>query len=737
MDYSLQQKRQSTPPMLKPSNPGVSGICSANTSFTSGPESLEAFVTMSQSKGIDSFINLAEPEFSDALMNESSPSVLYSSLMSVTIKDDSPVTRPTPAANHTGIEDSQILTDSMMQTSMFGDVADVHFNDTFTETNSAEVTMLENAGYCSSNEKTFVATPETIENEPMNGTYNTVAFKTALQSDVLAIDPHASYIVSPGHRSSAQKVPSDASYVVDRESVNSASFIVRSATPSDASFVIRKTAPDIPEENCCGSDVLYSEHNDTFNVLACDATFDKIVSTSSRKVPVNSTFKAPESANNTASIANDGVNATFQARSPAKMDTTYQYTINSKFKALESINDKLPLANDGVNATFQARSPAKMDTTYRHTVNYGNEAPVTNRYNTYRKSSTPERARNENYATNNLTVTMNDAVRVSSLENLDSTFCKPSLRIPRKLSAPLPLSRLPQSFQKSNPNLISNSLKSVKNVGRSAIPSFGYNKSARPSTARVEGGLTSKLYAMGKVKSDQRLEVKRNTAEFGMTGSGGSTDSIDSTQSAHSAPDFDDRLSSDGSNASYGTRMNIGGLQKINQLRENCKYNISTCVADQRIRLFEISLCVGLMQESTPRIMRPKRIGVLENTWVDATENLPSPILKNGSAEEFGSRSSSPHSIDSTIKTSSPLLSPVSSIQNINLASSNKDNNGEAKNSEIPINENVSTNKISEVRKLNFVLCLALLEYFKSWKCLNLFFKIFEKIQFFYMFLLA
>lgn len=57
----------------------------------------------------------------------------------------------------------------------------------------------------------------------------------------------------------------------------------------------------------------------------------------------------------------------------------------------------------------------------------------------------------------------------------------------------------------------------------------------------------------------------------------------------------------------------------------------------------------GLKQVSTPK---PNR-RVLENNWVDAEKDLPSPILKGGSQEI--------ESMNHALKTSSPLLSPVGS----------------------------------------------------------------------------
>lgn len=73
------------------------------------------------------------------------------------------------------------------------------------------------------------------------------------------------------------------------------------------------------------------------------------------------------------------------------------------------------------------------------------------------------------------------------------------------------------------------------------------------------------------------------------------------------------------------------------------------------------NLLLGLKQD----IASPLNKRVLENTWVDTKKNLPSPIVKNG-IDECERDSSSPLSMDYTVKTSSPILSPTRSSQSIN-----------------------------------------------------------------------
>lgn len=50
---------------------------------------------------------------------------------------------------------------------------------------------------------------------------------------------------------------------------------------------------------------------------------------------------------------------------------------------------------------------------------------------------------------------------------------------------------------------------------------------------------------------------------------------------------------------------------------------------------------------------------VLENAWVDMKKDLPSPILKNN----VNCDGDSPLSMDFSVKTSSPIISPTKSSQ--------------------------------------------------------------------------
>lgn len=69
---------------------------------------------------------------------------------------------------------------------------------------------------------------------------------------------------------------------------------------------------------------------------------------------------------------------------------------------------------------------------------------------------------------------------------------------------------------------------------------------------------------------------------------------------------------------------------------------------------------LGLKQDST---LKP-HIRVLENTWVEAKTDMPSPILKNGVEYDEIDR----HSLnnDLRMKCSSPIVSPTGSSHALN-----------------------------------------------------------------------
>ena len=251
-------------------------------------------------------------------------------------------------------------------------------------------------------------------------------------------------------------------------------------------------------------------------------------------------------------------------------------------------------------------------------------------------------------------------------DNNKPALTKPA---PRQIQAPRQLSKLPHLFQKSNPNLGS-SLKSL-------------SKTASGSDAGLSKGFQPNMYALGRFKSEQRLQQVKNATEFTMAdGTSRSMESIESTASAHSAPDLDDRLSicSDSSRASYTIKpRNIEALKKTASMEERGalyaiiqKIKVIKIVANNKLL---IEFLGGKIGRSTPNI---KGRQILENTWVEE-KDLPSPIFKNGGgrayAESVDSRSStSPsESADFHAKTSSPLtISPASSDQAIHAIGSYK-----------------------------------------------------------------
>ncbi|XP_043266943.1 uncharacterized protein [Venturia canescens] len=810
-------EKGSIPHMLRPSIPGISGL----SSTPPGHESLEAFLNMSQSKGIDSFIDLAEPEFSDDLMDVSQPSLLYSSVNSGVTDDLSQTTNQsltlneTQASKNPGIEDSQILTESMMQMSIFGDVMDVNFNDTFAK-NTANITVLENEDYCTSGDTTFLATTETNRDLELVGSFNTATFNRGkLQlmdatytpsslNKTLTNDPHASYIVSRSPCRTPDlptSLMNDSSYIVTPEIIDSKNYIAEIDIAKDASFIITSTNTN-PSENTTFSLVSPKpgNQNDTFNVKMFDTTFQKTPVSSATKwrnnapseilssvdeFTVSEPFKKPTSEKIDRKTDSASVVTLSQGESHEDLGSTFckpAPKVHSKLSAPRSLSKLFQTQNiaqqnetvnmDPFNATFdkppvstfkastidsaskppssmkkanelyeppmsaqieeqqtseslnRGKSLENLDTTITkpspklhskmnaprslskfgtvpNTMQQNNTLNVHQLDSTFQKTTMPspktlsirsglKSPSKENVANDTFKAPspraqvrsylkhehVDSTSHGGSLDNLDKNFHKPATQ---KLNPPRQLSRLPQSFQKSNPNLGSSSLKytATTTSARSTISSFGFNReTARPSTARNVDNLqfTSKLLVLGKMKSgsEQRLDVTRNVSDLKISGTGGSTESIDSTQSAHSAPDFDDRLSvrSDSSNTSNSMRsMNIEEFQKIVRLREQ-----------------------SIKTESTPRPGRK----VMENNWVAAPNDLPSPILKNG-RETYGSRGSSPRSTDSTVKTSSPLLSPTESLQNlpIDVVESSK-SNVERDKLTIPQNKSVIPNKISQ-----------------------------------------
>ncbi|XP_012273638.1 uncharacterized protein LOC105696058 [Orussus abietinus] len=623
---SMEEKKESVPLMLRPISTVLSGLLSNNSFSMTGQESMDAFLNMSQSKGIDSFINLTEPELHESLMSLSQPSELNSSILSIT-RNESPYNL---FQNH--MEDSQILTDSMMRTSMFNESADLkNFDETFLKDNSKDVTLVDQSYNCNPGEKTFISKPQFDKVEDLNDTIGNYGPKSlpTLPRRSLALDLKKEAMNQTFTASSLLKNSDVNSTLVnsqhkeeDEESEDAHSRTYR----ADNSKTNAMNTTIHIESNYQEEEYQKSRNN--------DIDTDKVIQ--------GQTFR----------VHDDSINSSFKQPSSLRRELLEEIQ-RSNLKKLNSSYDNI--ADKQI-----ARRSVNLDTTYNHAVN----APV-DRYNTYRKEPTRAQVRDLNVNCEILPRCNNDlnehrfstfTKRVNnigakgdtqskeSLQNLDATFSKPLPNLPRKLRQPRVLSKLPQYLQKSNPNLVSSSLKSVNMIDHMTMPNLRYIKGSQPNIARsVEVPLTNKLYTLGKLKSgsEQRLpEVAKSTADLKVAGASGSTESIESTQSAHSAPDLDDRLSicSDSSHSSYNMNtMNIDRLHQIARMQEE-----------------------SLKQESTPKPHRK----VLENTWIDTSKDLPSPILKNG-LRHNESNSTSPRSVNSAVKTSSPILSPEGSSQSI------------------------------------------------------------------------
>ncbi|XP_046431490.1 uncharacterized protein LOC124185111 isoform X1 [Neodiprion fabricii] len=588
-------EKESVPAMLNPTSSQVrSGILGS-----SGQESMEAFLNLSQSKGIDSFINLTEPEFADPLMNVSQPSELGCSLMNMSKES---------LSHQESIVDSQILTNSMMKTSMFGDISDINdFNDeTFLKEFENNVTI-KNRNACGDN--TFTTNYQSLEKENEKSLFNTFTRRSATSL--------------PRH-----SLPIE----INKQTINT---IFTSS----------------PVEN-----------------IDLDETLTNIQSHDS-KLPngLNSTFLSQkqtlETVNITLNLNHDFTNHT----------SSGDQDLRSDFSSDDNIHCNRALSLGTINSTFNGPTDLRrelleqvhrsaeqnLDSTYSHITEVPSEdISAINHNNTYRKKSPKLRVSQNESASPDIPTRQNSDKKYytftkktnmadlkakienePSPERLDSTFAKPPIsNYQKKLQAPRVLSKLPQLFQKSNPNLATNSMRTFDMHRYSNVPNSKYARPCQPSIPRnVEGSLVNKLMPLGRLKSgsEQRLlEVGGNVKEFRSKGASGSTESIESTQSAHSAPDLDDRLSicSDSSHTSYN-------LQLINSA--------------------QLHYIAGLQEQSLKQISTPKpNRRVLENNWMEAEKDLPSPILKGACQEN---EHSSSQTVTRAVKNSSPLLEPVGS----------------------------------------------------------------------------
>nr|XP_034192681.1 uncharacterized protein LOC117609975 isoform X1 [Osmia lignaria]XP_034192691.1 uncharacterized protein LOC117609975 isoform X1 [Osmia lignaria] len=682
-DLPTANKDEAVPPMLKMAPITNVSLLNDEAVVTSGQESMEVFLNMSHSKGIDSFINLMEPGLSDPLMNVSQPSIFYSSITSLS-RDDSlhnaDCGREEEFSNSIHMYNKEI--------DKHKDAKNSNMNETFSK---------DNESYClSPTDETFTNGSAVMNKVELNQTYDTEAVSAEIvelnsDKDKSSTNSLSSILVN--------KDDGNAKFLQPRGTEKIDSSSLNTTYPSNAQKVGNPLALDstyspIKVENVPAG-VTSTFRSDTKRDKGQPFSLETNASCSTSKNAIESSAGL---ANSTFSLDNDVLDSPFKLppgyqSTPISMDTlnstykasnkqlescrVYNTTWSSNFKAPTSLRKELL-------AEIHRSGDHRLDCTYNHTSkehqsknsktaivekipsqNVKSDIPIENKYNTYKKESSsvdkikPQTEINETktcvhklqekkYYTftkkNSAHGGKTDMENAESLENMDSTFVKPLPKLQKqKQHIPRMLSKLPQFLQKSNPNLVSNSLKTVNMTGYTNASTFGYMKGSQPNIVRdVEKSLTNKLYSLGKMKSgsEQRLlELNSGVGELQLLGAGGSTESIESTQSAHSAPDLDDRLStcSDSSHNSCTTQpMNIEQLQQIVRMQEE-----------------------SLRQDTRPQLKR-----VLENTWIDMKTDLHSAIVKNGVDGCEGD--DLPLSIDFTFKTSSPILSPTRSSQSIN-----------------------------------------------------------------------
>nr|XP_003703362.1 PREDICTED: uncharacterized protein LOC100879633 isoform X1 [Megachile rotundata] len=682
-DTTTANKDETVPPMLKMTPTTNVNLLADEVATTSGQESMEVFLNMSHSKGIDSFINLMEPGLSDPLMNVSQPSIFCSSIISLP-RDDS--------LHNTDCDKEEEFSNSIHThdkgINKYKDSKNSNMNETFSKSNELD----NNESYClSPADKTFTNESDTMKKMELNETYDAEVISAGVISN-LDIDKSSTINLS--------------SAVVNKDDRNTKLLQPRNIEKKDLPDLNVMYLPTSQKaDNSCTLDATYSATETDKLVTDMtltyesnaerdkDQTYDLQTNTgnnTSKNMVESSTF----SANSSFTLMHDNVlNSTFKLplhSTPKNIDT-----LNSTFKAsnkhlessrIWSSNFKVPTSlRKELLAEIHRSGDHRLDCTYNHTSkehqsknskkevaeeisnqNVKSDIPVENKYNTYKKVSSFDKIEPQTETENEIETCIQnlqdkkyytftkkssahggktDVENAESLENMDATFVKPLPKLQKKKQhIPRMLSKLPQFLQKSNPNLVSNSLKTVNITGCTNAPSYGYMKGSQPNIVRdVERSLVNKLYPLGKIKSgsEQRLlELNSGVGELQILGAGGSTESIESTQSAHSAPDLDDRLStcSDSSHNSCTTQpMNIEQLQQIVRMQEE-----------------------SLKQDTKPQLNRR----VLENTWIDAKKDLHSPIVKNGL--DGCESDDSPLSIDFTVKTSSPILSPTRSSQSIN-----------------------------------------------------------------------
>lgn len=708
-----QKDKESIPAMLRPS---VSSTLLTSLSSSNGQESLDAFLNMSQSNGIDSFINLT-PDFNDAtIMNTSRPFFLDTSTTDIDKTDEIKNIEfinnkfkysqcNDDSGDCSAMADSQILTESMMQTSMFSDVSDVCrssiFSKDYLDNSNGEIDNTSHSKTLTNTNKTFTSESLNVSCKKNNDTFteslnvfNNKNFETlnsfskksdatftesvdilstnynktvdtcllnnmSIENEEIFIESHDTFETKPNDTvnlltsknnetfteslsslskknnetftSSELKSALSTSSVNNRKSLN-ANTTYDADLPNHLSYIVTTDSNSYYlEENQDINDSINSKlsPNSTFNCLKNQDDQDDDKNTTFRlthdvKIPFsNLKYEANENNHHSSNENIQTMTQTENNSSKNKMlNTTFESPLAQRNHEPKSLSTTFATAtlND-----LDVPNKKNLDKTYDTNFKEPILLPV-NRYQTYRKNPLGKLQSAGTIIKKPQLSYYNDN-QGRSLDNITTEIKKTTTTTSQlsKLNGPKTLTKLPQTLQKSNPNLLSN--QRISELPK--ISNFGFNHGKKLNDKKSL--FTSKLRPMMKTKcgSDARLE-KTGTLACG------STESIAST---HSAPDLDDRLSECSDSSHTSGDYCQPRTMTINNLKcSNAQRNIVQIV-------------------STPK---PDK-NVMENNWMVSHNDLPSPILKND--EGLSSRGSSPASGESTVKTSSPLLSPAESLQ--------------------------------------------------------------------------
>ncbi|XP_014211100.1 uncharacterized protein LOC106641258 [Copidosoma floridanum] len=713
-------KRDSIPMMLRPkTNQVLSALLSESPSSINSQTSMEAFMSVARKKGSNFLLSDAsDPDFSSVLMNISQPSLLCTSITSDGRANDAVRQQSTKNKMDNSMTDSQILTDSMMEASMFKEVQDTTVLAEFLK-ESNDVTHHTKDINSYFNDKTFTnddldditcTKTSNKESDSCNATF--VAAKENFNSN-------DTYIAD---QSPQDRVNSANSTTIISPLMNKTLIVIPTTTSLNSTHVL-SNGPELCE-NCILSPTLKlcSEHKTDLKfeekspspIKRMDATFQASDSQSSElsgSTESNSKdsifYKIPPLRAQLLKVAQrnseDKLNTTF-TNSSTKLDVTYDQQgsaepllevesldatfvyVPSKHKTESQINKpSLDATYDAMTLASKLSTPTNTTST-QHTSYVPNRKSEEsqsylldpNRFNTFKKdkkigsrlskalqkqepsdmSSLPP---SQSHVPNNKAVDNSYQQRYKTFSKRTSLvkepisltrpafekkaeekqqFVKPSIQ---QIQPPRRLSKLPQSFQKSHPNLGSN-LRPPSNSGNrlSMYAGVGFYKGSQQN-------ISNNMQALGRFKSERLLLRKASTDFSTSDGTSQSMESIDSNGSAHSAPDLDGRhsVASDSSRASYVIKpKNPDTLKKLRSLEDKME----------------------TFNGSTPKVRGHQ---VLENNWVQE-KDLPSPILKNGVSKnhpECDSRSSSlSDSTEFSAKTSSPLTnSPSNSDNTINI----------------------------------------------------------------------